>query len=757
MFGFLYKNDKYWLVYDWDVAKIDYCIDQLEAHVWSKQKPEKISFVNEEFYVYWRPQNYNLPVLDKKRKQDEDVTQQFKEYIANKARYKEITDKLLGIRQEVLKTHGVAKQWMFIYFFRLIEKKVTGDEFKGKEKAGFIMLKELLDWNIRLEKYKIKVWQEEKSMSIGHNYEFELFNKTVYLPWNYTNALRQSFFKENVNTVRPDTEMSWLLQTRQYDVLMRMGHVTAFTIPRRWGKSFLLSYIALKEIIKNSYSIQSRFRPISVLYLWLTAVKNYSIVQYMKKMVKQMGMWATAMFDWNPTMKSFEFKSGKEVIGSIKFLSVNEEDPGIGDYADLIIVDEAHKVPRAVVEWLMPIVQNEWAKLVCASTLYPDLPKNWFYDLVVKWETCVFNIENEVENMYNENEDLIKRIYDWKYSDQDLQDYSIMVEKRTNMNYNVGLRYTFDDIEYIPDRRKDKIKQEEYEKNPRKFLISFYSRFPDEGKVFDFETSLKQSADVTDAPYKYIILWYDPALTKDYSALKVMWYNAYTKKLADIEEYELKKTGRYEDQAEEITRIRKSVEKYLADKDGAERNVFLVMDWTQKANAEVMEMKWLRIDCKVSYSAWQNISTRTNISGEHIVPKKYLVELFQEILDNKKIYINKELTRTTTEMSNFKTRLMASGYVKYEADTGLKDDEWRTVNDDFVNATLLANYFACNVLWLKYYMFREDLGFVPAENSKLTRAELAKYHREVGLEKKLRYEKELKKNEETEYYKKFIY
>jgi hypothetical protein len=49
--------------------------------------------------------------------------------------------------------------------------------------------------------------------------------------------------------------------------------------------------------------------------------------------------------------------------------------------------------------------------------------------------------------------------------------------------------------------------------------------------------------------------------------------------------------------------------------------------------------------------------------------------LFQEILDNKKIYINKELTRTTTEMSNFKTRLMASGYVKYEADTGLKDDE----------------------------------------------------------------------------------
>jgi hypothetical protein len=49
-------------------------------------------------------------VLDKKRKQDEDVTQQFKEYIANKARYKEITDKLLGIRQEVLKTHGVAKQ-----------------------------------------------------------------------------------------------------------------------------------------------------------------------------------------------------------------------------------------------------------------------------------------------------------------------------------------------------------------------------------------------------------------------------------------------------------------------------------------------------------------------------------------------------------------------------------------------------------------------------------------------------------------------
>lgn len=757
MFWFIYKNDKQWLVYDWDVAKIDFCMDQLEAHVRAKSKPDNINFTKESFYVYWSEKKFDLPTQKKINEWDVDVTEDFIKYISNQARYKMLTDKVYWIRKEILKEFFVVKKWQYVCFVPHKKKKNISDSFKGKDKAWLIMMKELLDWDIRLEKYQFKYNGTEKEMTIWYNYNFRLFNKEILIPGNYTNALRQAMFKENVNIKRPDTNLTWLLQSRQYDVILRMGRVTAFVAPRRWWKTFLLAYLALKEIIKNVYTIQSRFRPISVLYLWLTAVKNYSVVQYMKKMVKQMGLGATIMFDWNPVLKSFEFKSGKDIIGSIKFIAVKDDDPGIGDYADCIIVDEAHKIPWPIVEWLMPIVQNEWAKLICASTLYPDLPKNWFYDLVVKWEANIFNIESEVENMYNKYEDLWKKLYDKTYTEEDTQRYSMVVEERINKIDYVWLRYNYDDIEYIPERRKEKTKKEEYEKNPRKFLISYYSRFPDEWKVFDYETSLKIESDVINAPYKYIILWYDPALTKDYAALKVMWYNPYQKKLADIEEHELKKTWRYEDQAEEISKIKERCKKYLVDPSKSNSSIFLVMDWTQKANAEVLEMKWLRVDCKVAATTWQSVNTRTDIRWEHTVPKKYLVELFQEMLDNRKIIINKELKRTIDEMWNFKTKLMASGYVKYEADTGTKDDEWKTVNDDFVSATLLCNYFACNVLGLKYYMFREDIWFTPTETSKMTRAELAKYHHEVLLNEKRMKELKIEQDKSEEYYQAFIY
>ena len=90
------------------------------------------------------------------------------------------------------------------------------------------------------------------------------------------------------------------------------------------------------------------------------------------------------MFRRRSETKTYEFRSGNDVIGSIKFISINDDDPGIGDYADMIIIDEAHKIPWAVVDGLMPIVQNEGARLVCASTLYHNIPKNRFYDLVVQ-------------------------------------------------------------------------------------------------------------------------------------------------------------------------------------------------------------------------------------------------------------------------------------------------------------------------------------------------------------------------------------
>jgi len=756
MYWFVLKNDKQWLVYDWDIAKIDFCLDQLEAITWNKKKPGNIKYQSINIWVFNQKRKFFLP-LDEHKKTDENITQKFFEYLANNARYKMLSDKSYGIWQETLKHYDVYKRWNYVFFEKKEKKSEYSISLSGKAKAKFLMVKELLDWNIKLKPYEYNYKWNKKDIKIWHNYSFKLFNKKVFVPGNYTNALRLSMFKENVLTKKPGTNMEWLLQARQYDVLLKTGRVTAFVAPRRWGKTFLLAFMALSEIIKEYYNVQSRFRPTTVIYVWLTAAKNQAVVQYIKKMVSRMWTWAKLMFDRNPTLKAYEFKSGKDLIGSIKFVSVNDDDPGIGDYADCIIVDEWHRIPRHIVEWLWPIVQNEWAKFITASTLYPDLPKNWFYDFVVKWETSVFNIEKEVENTYNVYEELFKKIYDWEHNHNDLSEYNEVVEKRVNKIDYVWMRYTYDDIEYIPEWRKEKTKKEEYEKNPKKFIVSFYSRFPDEGKVFDYEVAIKRPEHLIEAPYRYIIIGYDPASTKDYSAVVVMWYNEYQNKLVLLEEHELNKTWRIEDQVEQIVKIKKLAEKYVYEDARKKTHTFFVMDATQKSTAEILEMKWFRVDCKVSYHKWNNINTNTIIKWEHLVPKKYLVEVFQDMLDNKKMFINKDMNRIQSEMDNFKSKLMASGYIKYEAEWWKTDEWWLKINDDFINAWMLCNYYACNVLWLKYKMFKDVNWIADNKVIKMTRSELAKYHKEILLNERKKKELDLSNDKNESYYSKFIY
>ena len=46
------------------------------------------------------------------------------------------------------------------------------------------------------------------------------------------------------------------------------------------------------------------------------------------------------MFVYSSGDMIYRFKSGDQILGEITFVSAKSDDPGIGDYADLIIVDE---------------------------------------------------------------------------------------------------------------------------------------------------------------------------------------------------------------------------------------------------------------------------------------------------------------------------------------------------------------------------------------------------------------------------------
>jgi tRNA(Met) C34 N-acetyltransferase TmcA len=105
--------------------------------------------------------------------------------------------------------------------------------------------------------------------------------------------------------------------------------------------------------------MKNELRPINIIYIGLTATKNLKVVNYIKNMSKQIGDNIKGMFHYDAAKMIYSFKSGTETLAEISFVSAESKDPGVGDYADLIIIDEAAKIPRSIFEGIEPIVLTE--------------------------------------------------------------------------------------------------------------------------------------------------------------------------------------------------------------------------------------------------------------------------------------------------------------------------------------------------------------------------------------------------------------
>ena len=83
----------------------------------------------------------------------------------------------------------------------------------------------------------------------------------------------------------------------------------------------------------------------------------------------------------------------------------------------------------------------------------------------------------------------------------------IIINNRINgtpMTHYAGLRYTIDDNEFLPEVEKNAIKKQ-YSADPAKYLAELYSRFPDEGKIFKYEPTLRDSTALLVNNYKFIV------------------------------------------------------------------------------------------------------------------------------------------------------------------------------------------------------------------------------------------------------------
>lgn len=714
-FWFLSRDDKVWLVYEWNIVRIDATMDSSEALAWRKSKPDFVKIESIKVDIYWKIKTYKLPIEYKwwaNIESIDDITWEFKQYISNFCKMRLMSDTVKGVRDKLLMdymcVHVNYKRWTsFICFMERDNPLETWVQITDDDKWIQIMTKEYMDWYCRINPYLFKSWETKQELKISDDYDF--WDRIIR--GNYTAKLREAMFTNATKSLP-----SWrLLMAWQYDVIRKCWKKTMIVAPRRWGKTFLLAFLALREILRDSFTIHGSFRPISVIYIGLTKTKLMKVVNYIKTMLNK--CWIREednMFHRDWVNMNLSFRSWKLTIGEISFISAESSDPGIGDYADLIIADECWKLRKEIYEGIQPIIDTEWARFIWATTLYKNSMKWWAYEKLVEREAETII---DYDTFINENRinfvgiNLMTKEWRDKYVDA--------VEEFIYKNQNVWLRYDIDDVEYLSDRQKDIVKRTT-SKDSVRYMSELYSRFPDEWKAFRYEQCLTQKDKINVPAYSDIVVAYDPAVTADQPWVVVWWYDPVRQKIVLLEEYYLEKTWHYEDHYWSLVTILNHVKKYLTEPE--KNRVFFVMDWTQKGTAELLQIKWLIINLRIVYTAGRDIWISAHIQNEQTVPKNLLVEMSQLLMDGAKIEINMELKNLILEMDYFQPILTKTEKLTFR---------WIGNPDDLVNAMIIMNYYFYNMLWLKYDIMKLEDKPV----SQLNKKELWEYYKTKRLEK----------------------
>lgn len=542
--------------------------------------------------------------------------------------------------------------------------------------------------------------------------------KKFEINWKWFDNTREKEY----NLCRRKADASWLSHRKQYFRWKVVEVKSVWTqnvvhIEVDWDRTyryewclthntFLLAFLARREIMAQKMNFQNQYRPVSVLYLGLSDSKNFKVVQYLKGMDKMFSKNAEWMFHYSSDQKMYTFRSGKEILWSITFISTEQKDPWVGDYADLIIIDEAIKVPNRIRELLEPIINNEWAKLLTASTLYYNAPKNWNYDLMLEAEKQ--SLWKDIYKYIDTNFEQFRPLSEKIRTEEDKLEYQVLVNAFSDANERTGLRYCIDDVEYIPEQRRETEKERLWKQNPQRYYAEYYSRYADEGKVFNYNNCLAEIKKDTSKTYEHITTVHDSALTYDISAVLVWARDPSLRKIVVLDEHEIKKTGYYEDQAKQIKEIIADSVKYtkpqnldIASKpiwNPQTSDTFFICDGNQKATAELFQMAGVNIDLRITYSAngeWESKSKF--LYNEINVPKKILIEITEKIVENGFIVIDTKLKKLLDEFdSYYKTTDPVTGNIKYS--------KWKS--DDFIHAFMMLCYFFYEKLNLKHELVK---------------------------------------------------
>ena len=464
----------------------------------------------------------------------------------------------------------------------------------------------------------------------------------IRLYWAYTHVLRDL--------------LDFKPLTRQYKFLLNQKRISFIAWCRRSGKTRFLAYAICRSLWKQPNSNKHVQRHVKSLYVAPSEDKQKEVIDYIKTSAERFRVLRVLDFNKKENrLYLFDEVIGRQqkvqnIVSSCDLVSGKWFEPGRGKASDEIFIDEGSIINEDVRLNLLPIIENEKAKVTAMGTIDWTSRRQRFYQRLIESE---------------------KWIDDEQY----------------------WLRVTIDDIddELIDQWAKDRMKRA-LKDNKERYYAELYATFPENNSVFNGEWFFQITKDRQ--PFEKVgwyIIWYDPAKRTDIWAIEVgeyrMWNSwAY---IQIIEEYSLQ--GEYSQQKQVVKQIK---ERYQMNWLSAP--VYLVIDATQVWDV-VAEMFWDIVDYKVWYTSKGKRPIIDNYWAWK-VPKNHLVHLSQILIEKWLIKWRVWLKELIDEMRNFKAIDTAAGNVKYEAEVG---------HDDHVNAMMLIWFYMWYIEW-RVYEFSVD-------------------------------------------------
>lgn len=626
------------------------------------------------------------------------------------------------------------------------KREATEEIYNIKHKTSdvdgqLIMMKEDMMSYIRPDSlfFKPAPTAKENEFKIGQDYhfKFENYGLEVDIKDNYTAALRYAMLNKaleewNSNPKYRFHQRSTLNQWWQSDASKRMARKTVILAPRRAGKSFLLAQEIMKELLAHNYKKASR--PRSVIFLSKDFDAVGQVMDYVNAITNDFD-WLKKMLNYDATnhilsLQTYDSQGKKQIISQCKFYSALWKLPAVGDAADAVIVDEALLIPERIIDKIMPIVDNELARLLVISTFYSEDEEG--IDRIYTWPVKLCNeYEKESSKIIDIDEHIIKL---WK--DRERDGYF--------PDECAGLRYTIDDVEVIIN--KEQVKKNLADK-PERYMRELYCRTSEAKTVFNYKpyiaqvyfqngptpyyfTKMGTEETILTPKFKRIVIGYDPAQTSDISALVACGYDEQRNKVVVMREWGLnyKDMSSYHPQAEEIKEA-------LNDLSIFHCPIIKSMDNNHPGVVDVMAGQEHRLFFQYLYTWWPSKDPKKGRRpSEWIVSKETMVKAVQIMFDSKMVEIwsweCKGLIEQLDHFVEFKNEYTQRSKYKWE----------KSKHDDFVDAMMYCLWTFWEHYGLKSKKLTIDVATERQMDIQQQQNELDPYNMRWPIQPVIRYE-----------------